>query len=125
MPSPEGEGRAKDALERTWDSFYAANRAINKPIYAAFPGLKKLVRGQAASGVVDLVGFWLLWRLLGGFDGLQATLGMSRSTIYRRISQFRAVFGEHPDTYEFPGVSVDLAEFVEEFASDSEEEPTI
>ena len=42
-------------------------------------------------------------------------LGMSRSTIYRRISQFRAVFGEHPDVYDFPGVDVDVDVFLQDF----------
>ncbi|WP_137843106.1 hypothetical protein [Microbacterium sp. 2FI] len=110
--SPEGEGRAKDALERAWGAYYSANKAVNKPLYAAFPWLRRLVRGQVASAATDLFGFWLLWRLLGGFDGLQQSLGMSRSTIYRRISAFRSVFGEHPDVYEFPGVTVDLEAFV-------------
>ncbi|MFM9919149.1 hypothetical protein [Lacisediminihabitans sp. H27-G8] len=60
----------------------------------------------------DLFGFWLLWRLVGGFEGLQQNLGMSRSSVYRRISQFRASFGEHPDVYEFPGVTVDVEAFL-------------
>ena len=111
-PSPEGEGRAKHALEDAWDAYHSANKAINKPLFAAFPWIKKALRGQAASAAMDLFGFWLLWRLLGGFEGLQQNLGMSRSTIYRRISAFRAVFGEHPDVYEFPGVSVDVEAFI-------------
>jgi hypothetical protein len=41
---------------------------------------------------------------------------MSRSTIYRRISAFRAVFGEHPDLFEFPGVKVDVEAFVRFYA---------
>jgi predicted DNA-binding transcriptional regulator AlpA len=57
-----------------------------------------------------------VWRLFGGFEGLQANLGMSRSTIYRRISAFRAVFGEHPDLFEFPGVKVDVEAFVRFYA---------
>ena len=113
MPSPEGEGRAKSALEDAWDAYHSVNKAINKPLYAAFPWIRQAVRGQAASAAVDLFGFWLVWRLFGGFEGLQQNLGMSRSTIYRRISQFRAVFGEHPDIYEFPGVNVDVDAFVQ------------
>ena len=34
MPSPEGEGKAKDALESGWDAIYATNKQVNKPIYA-------------------------------------------------------------------------------------------
>lgn len=115
MPSPEGEGRAKSALEDAWDAYHSANKAINKPLYSAFPWLRQAVRGQAASAAVDLFGFWLIWRLFGGFEGLQKNLGMSRSTIYRRISQFRAVFGEHPDVYDFPGVDVDVDVFLQDF----------
>lgn len=112
MPSPEGEGRARSALEQAWDSYYSANKAVNKPLLSAFPGLKTLMRGYANSTVFDLYGFWVLWRLVGGFEGMQQNLGMSRSSVYRRISQFRAVFGEHPDVYEFPGLKVDVDAFL-------------
>lgn len=111
MASPEGEGRAKHALEDAWDAYYSANRAVNKPLFAAFPWLKNVVRGQISSAAVDVFGFWLVWRLFGGFEGLQQHLGMSRSTIYRRIAAFRSVFGEHPDVYEFPGIDVDVEAF--------------
>ena len=46
------------------------------------------LRGQA--------GFWLLWHVEGGFEGLQR-IGMSRSSIYRRISAFRKLMEVHPD----------------------------
>lgn len=111
MPSPEGEGRAKHALEQVWDSYYSTNKAVNKSLFSALPWLKKALSGQPGSAAVDLFGFWLVWRLFGGFEGLQRHLGMSRSTIYRRISAFRAVFGEHPDVYEFAGVSIDVEAF--------------
>ena len=112
MPSPEGEGRAKHALEDAWDAYHSANKAINKPLFAALPWLRQAVRGQAANAAVDAFGFWLAWRLFGGFEGLQTNLGMSRSTVYRRISAFRSVFGEHPDVFEFPGVEVNVETFV-------------
>ena len=111
MPSPEGEGNAKSA----WDKYYAANKAINKPILAAFPGLTKVLRGYTSAATVDLFGFWLLWQLFGGFEGLHSGLGMSRSTLYRRISQFRAVFGVHPDAWEMPGITVDIEDFASGF----------
>jgi hypothetical protein len=60
----------------------------------------------AAIGV-DLFGFWLVWHLEGGFEGLRRS-GMSRSAIYRRIKLFRVVTGMHPDEYVLPGVSIDL-----------------
>jgi hypothetical protein len=114
--SPEGAGRARNALEKAWDAYHSANKAVNKPLFAAFPWVKRLFRGQTATAATDLFGFWLLWRLLGGFEGLQENLGMSRSTIYRKISAFRSVFGEHPDVYEFPGVTVDVEAFIEGLA---------
>lgn len=111
MPSPEGEGRAKHALEQAWNLYYSANKATNKPIYAALPFLKSMLRGYTASNLFDLFGFWVSWRLLGGFEGMQEHLGMSRSSIFRRIALFRRVFGEHPDVYEFPGITIDPAAF--------------
>jgi len=116
MASPEGEGHAKSALEDAWDAYYAANRAVNKPLLAAFPWIKKAIRGQIGSAAVDVFGFWMVWHLFGGFEGLQQHLGMSRSTIYRRIASFRSVFGEHPDVYQFPGVELNVEKFIEYYA---------
>ncbi len=47
-----------------------------------------------------------MWHLEGGYEGLRR-LGLSRSAIYRRINSFRTRFGEHPDVYKFPGVTLD------------------
>lgn len=116
MPSPEGEGRARTALEKSWDTFHSANKSINKPLLAAFPELKTILRGWVNSTMFDLFGFWMAWHLVGGFEGLQKNLGMSRSSIYRRVSQFRAAFGEHPDVFEFPGVTVDVEGFLRDMA---------
>jgi hypothetical protein len=59
----------------------------------------------------ELVGFWLMWHLEGGFEGLQR-LGMSRSAIYRRVSAFRRMFGAHPDEFTLPGVSLDVETYL-------------
>jgi hypothetical protein len=112
MPSPEGEGRAKDSMEAAYDRYIAVNKSINKRIFGAFPEAREMLRGYAASRIVDLFGFWLLWRLMGGFDGMQKGLKISRSGMFRRISMFREVFGEHPDVYEFPGVTIDQEAFL-------------
>lgn len=112
MPSPEGEGRAKDSMEAAYDAYIKVNKSINMRLFGAFPELKTLLRGYTASRVVDLFGFWLLWRLMGGFEGMQQGLGISRSGMFRRISMFREVFGEHPDVYEFPGVTIDHEAFL-------------
>ena len=48
-------------------------------------------------------------------DGLQR-MGMSRASIYRRIKLFRIAFGAHPDEFEMPGITLDLAAFREGWA---------
>ena len=58
----------------------------------------------------DLVGFWVLWHAEGGFEGLRR-LGMSETTIWRRVRAFRDAFGAHPDDYEFPGITIDLERY--------------
>ncbi len=61
---------------------------------------------------VDLFGFWLVWHLEGGFEGLRQA-GMSRSAIYRRVRLFRKAFHAHPDEFEMPGVTLDLKAYQE------------
>jgi len=116
MPSPEGEGRAKDSLESAYAAYYKANKSVNKRIFGAFPELRSLLRGYTSARMFDLFGFWLLWRLTGGFEGMQKALGMSRTGMFRRIAMFREVFGEHPDVYDFPGITIDPVAFVEGMA---------
>ena len=65
--------------------------------------------------IVDLIGFWSVWHLEGGFEGLQR-MGMSRASIYRRIKLFRIAFGAHPDEFEMPGITLDLVAFREGWA---------
>src|SRR5690348_15479510 len=92
MQSPEGRGIAR----RAWDAY------ANTVIRVAGPPAQPLIRRVAAPIGVDLIGFWLTWHLEGGFEGLRA-LGMSRASIYRRVSRFRRVTGKHPDEFELPG----------------------
>lgn len=112
MPTPEGEGRAKAALETAYESHYKRNTAFNKRLFGAFPELREALRGHAGSRILDLLGFWLMWQISGGFDGTQKALGISKSQMYRRVALFREAFGEHPDVCEFPGITVDPAEFL-------------
>ncbi|MGN7247225.1 hypothetical protein ACTHQ1_05785 [Janibacter anophelis] len=84
------------------------------------PWVAPLVRPMAEGATLDLIGFWVAWHTCGGFEGLQSQLGMSRSAIYRRVSLFRKVFGQHPDVFQFPGVRIDLDAVVA--ASDPAEE---
>lgn len=111
MPSPEGEGRAKSSLESAYETYYKANKSINKRIFGAFPELRNALRGYAGARLIDLLGFWLVWQVCGGFEGTQKALGISKSQMFRRIALFREAFGEHPDVCEFPGVSINPAEF--------------
>jgi len=101
MESPEGKGLAQGA----WAAY------ADKLTRAAGPAIEPLAKRIAAPAAVDLVGFWLVWHLHGGFEGLRE-LGMSRASIYRRIKLFRISYGAHPDEYELPGVRIDLAEYV-------------
>ena len=97
MDSPDGKGIARRAWER-----YAAS--VNRTVA---PALRPLIDKVAAKGAADLLGFWLVWHLEGGYEGLRRN-GMSRATIYRRISTFRRLTGQHPDEFELPGVSIDV-----------------
>lgn len=100
MDSPEGRGIAR----RTWDAYAKTVTRL------AGPAVEPLAKRLAAPAAVDLVGFWVVWHLHGGFEGL-SRLGMSRASIYRRIKLFRSSFGVHPDEYELPGVSLDIAAY--------------
>ena len=96
MESREGEGRARKAWEEVPGSAkYAA--PVSLPVVGAL----------ARTWTEELLGFWLLWHIHGGFDGLERW-GMNRATIYRKAGRFRQVFGEHPDVFEMPGIKVDV-----------------
>ena len=97
MPSPEGKGIAR----RAWDAYVAGVEKV------AGPAIQPLARKAAVPVMLDLMGFWLAWHLEGGFEGLQR-LGMSRASIYRRISLFRRTLGVHPDEFKYPGVKIDI-----------------
>lgn len=100
MESVEGRGIAK----RAWDSYAkAVNKTLGRP-------LQPVTRRVAGRMTEDLMGFWLLWHLEGGFEGVRR-LGMSRTTIFRRIKRFRQFTGWHPDEFMIPGVSIDLEEY--------------
>lgn len=83
-------------------------RPVTKPME---PLLRPLAEKMAGALVADLLGFWLVWHLQGGFEGLQQ-IGMSRASIYRRIAMFRKFFGVHPDDYVMPGVDIDIEAYL-------------
>lgn len=102
MESPEGRGIARKA----WEGYVAVVGKVTGP------AVRPLARRYAAPAVVDLIGFWTVWHLEGGFEGLRK-LGMSRASIYRRVRLFRVAFGAHPDEFELPGVRLDLVAYQE------------
>ena len=104
-PSPDGEGKARSSLARAWNAYAKTVEPISK---ALTKPLSPIITPLARGATFDLIGFWFAWHTCGGFEGLQSQLGMSRSAIYRRISLFRTAFGAHPDSYQFPGVTIDL-----------------
>jgi len=106
MESPEGHGLAR----RAWDKYVGA---VNK---VTIPVLRPWVEMYAAGSIADLIGFWCVWHLENGFEGLQR-MGMSRASIYRRVKMFRIAFGAHPDEFVMPGVTLDLAAHREGWAA--------
>lgn len=96
MESSEGKGIAR----RAWEAYESAIE----------PAVKPLAQRVAAPIALDLMGFWLVWHLHGGFEGLR-DLGMSRASIYRRIKLFRSAYGVHPDEFSLPGVKIDVREY--------------
>lgn len=101
MDSPDGRGFAR----RAWSAYARKTNEWFGP--ALRPLVEPAARKLSPTIAVDLFGFWLIWHLEGGFEGLQRT-GMSRSAVYRRIKLFRAVTGMHPDEYVLPGLTIDL-----------------
>lgn len=94
--SPEGKGHAR----RAWDSYAAAVQRVAEPLVDPVAGL------VARRVTEDLMGFWVMWHLCGGFEGLER-YGMHKSTIWRKVKKFRIATGHHPDEFKFVGVHVD------------------
>jgi hypothetical protein len=106
MPSAEGRGRARAA----WEAYARATDRYVRPVVEKTV-LGDAIRSVSANSVSDLVGFWVLWHLYGGFEGLQG-LGMSRSSIFRKTAMFRKIFGAHPDEYQFPGIDISVEAYL-------------
>lgn len=101
MPSPDGLGVAKRGMQAVWAAYAKAVKPLVAP----------LAEPLALGMTYDLIGFYVVWHMHGGFEGLQRDLGMSRSAIYRRLSLFRRVFKAHPDEYVMPGLGLDVAAY--------------
>ena len=46
---------------------------------------------------------------------------MSEASIYRKVKSFRAAFGAHPDEFKFPGVTIDVEEYLRWVSSQTRE----
>ena len=102
MDTAEGRGVAR----RAWDAYAEKVNELARPITTP------LIRSMAARWSEDLLGFYVMWHLYGGFEGLRRA-GMARSTIFRKLKRFRLVFGTHPDSYEIAGIKLDPEAFWE------------
>jgi hypothetical protein len=105
MESPEGRGIART---KAWQQYRAFVDRNVTPVIAPF--VKPAVAPVARQMVEDMIGFWVMWHLYGGFEGLEG-FGMHKSTIWRKVSRFRQMTGEHPDEFKMPGVEIDAAKY--------------
>jgi hypothetical protein len=107
----EGSGNAA----ARWNAYH---HALDEDVLAeAFPmrGVDEeqhpdYVRDDIAEDAMEqseLIGFWVAWHMAGGFLALEEG-GWHRATIFRKIRRFRARYGEHPDEYSFPWITLDL-----------------
>lgn len=111
MPSREGLGLA-------WGRY---KDAVNRLSAAGLlPGVTQAAEKTSREIVLARAGFWLVWQLEGGFDGMRR-LGMSEASIYRKVKAFRETFGAHPDEYVFPGVTVDVEAYLRATSSQTRE----
>jgi hypothetical protein len=115
MPSSEGTGRAR----RAWDAYARGANKVLRPVVD--PLLGPAIKSYSANTVADLFGFWLVWHLQGGHEGLREA-GMSRASIYRKVALFRQLVGVHPDEFEMPGVNIDLQAYLDGAASVKEQQ---
>jgi hypothetical protein len=72
------------------------------------PTMKAAEREWVAGGL----GFWMLWHLYGGAEGLRH-YGFHPTTIHRKVARFKESFGAHPDDFTLPGVEIDAQKYWE------------
>ena len=104
MESPEGQGLAKKA----WKSYVKAVDRRTPPFVKA--RVQTALEPLGSQMVEDMIGFWVMWHLYGGFEGLQE-FGMHKSTIWRKVARFRKMTGQHPDIFTMPGISINPADY--------------
>ena len=100
METPEGQGIAKKA----WKAYVKAVDRRTPPFVRA--KMQSALEPWGSQYVEDMIGFWVMWHLYGGFEGL-IEFGMNKSTIWRKVARFRRMTGEHPDVFVMPGITID------------------
>jgi hypothetical protein len=68
------------------------------------------MKAAGRQSVAGELGFWMLWRLYGGDEGLRR-YGFHPTTIHRKVSRFKETFGAHPDDFMLPGVEIDSQKY--------------
>jgi hypothetical protein len=108
MGTPEGRGLARQAWEKYKDFADKALAPVLGPVILPItkPGDDAINRQIFE----DMIGFWVMWHLYGGFEGLER-FGMHKATIWRKVGRFRRMFNAHPDEYQMPGIKLDLDEY--------------
>ena len=99
MDSPEGQGIAK----RAWNAYVKAVDRRTPPFLKS--RIASALEPWGTQVVEDMIGFWVMWHLYGGFEGLQE-FGMHKSTIWRKVARFRKMTGQHPDVFRMPGIEI-------------------
>jgi hypothetical protein len=112
-PSESYEG--KGIARRAWDAYARGVRRATEPVFdpVAMAWSRKLTE--------ELLGFWVLWHMMGGFEGLER-FGMHRTTIWRKVKKFRMILGQHPDEYKFEGINIDPPAFWDSMAGDASDD---
>lgn len=118
-----GEGLTVEETVGEGLGIAAARRAsaLERLARAALLPTERPARRMALDSAQGLIGFWVLWQLEGGLEGLER-LGLPRSTVYRKVKAFIESFGEHPDTFQFPGLAADPEAYLRVFGPDDGEQ---
>jgi hypothetical protein len=62
-------------------------------------GLEPLAKEVAGATVQRMVGFWVMWHLAGGFEGLLATGWLSQTAVYRSRGEFHRIMGMEVEAF--------------------------
>ena len=113
-PSESAEG--KGLARRAWDAYAQRVNQITSPT------LDPVAEAWARKLTEELVGFWVMWHVLGGFEGLER-YGMHKTTIWRKVKKFRMILGQHPDEYKFQGITIEPTKVWDSMAAEQTDEP--